>query len=155
MSRAWLALISCLAACRGGCEQPRCADCAPVNRTIYECWHIKAGDPCSGAFCIENVLATASCKVYPDRKGDPDCDTAVARGPELNQFTYETDNCQAEEETTRWHDLDPIIHGCGTECITDKPWKYACKTKPCGGTRVWGPSPRGERKKCGCGSGLD
>lgn len=58
---------------------PTCGNCHVIADTFYECYHktMSSTEPCDDAFCIENILITATCDFYPD--GDPNRHLCSAR----------------------------------------------------------------------------
>ena len=132
----------------GGCR-PKCENCQPKSATLFECHHWANdpnGAPCSTTTCIHNTLDSASCESFPDRSGDPKCDTDTARGGEVVQRIITAD-CPGG--TVAWATWQTLYFGCGTNC-TANVYQKACETERCQGPLLRGPFDRGVKKKCGC-----
>jgi hypothetical protein len=137
------------------CVDPMCDNCHyrdPI--TQYECWHDRNSTECDSAYCLKNVLDTATC----DNHGDSwpcdkrNCNTAPDGSlPAIIQTNYlQTGVCPTGGDPVVYSHWQTYTHGCGSTCW-DNTWNKACGVETCDtGSPIGEPNKRGQKYKCGC-----
>lgn len=135
--------------------RPACENCHAVNRTFYECYHEQdAPDPCNQAICMIDAMTTASCEMFPYRKGGFQCNTFdTGIEGELVQTTYYLPAPGICETSNPYGELriwEPLLWSGCAGCVYHG-YSVRCDTTSCaeGGIQV-GQARLGTIRACGC-----
>ena len=133
---------------------PRCDNCHEITATYFECGHATddPAEPCAPDWCIEDMLASATCDKHPHRVGAAQCNTDLAFvGALVYQQRYDTtQNPCIPQDTSPLHVWIMAHRGCAYDECVNSPVNVRCDTFGCGGVPLGNPAPRGVRRVCGC-----